>query len=353
MKYSNNNREIEVFFRDNYNFKHIIQLNGACQGLFFLLKFLNLNSKIAVPNIVCPELIKTIIDAGYIPFFLNPNPVNGNPDINEWKKSRDNGCKVALVTHLYGGVDNVSKIKEIYADSGMFVIDDAAQALGGKFNEGMCGSLGDFGLISFNATKHIEHGGGLLLTNSSDLVDFVFMNKKNSLVWKSNSYIKKYKEEFYTKQKFFFESQNLDIFKGLIEKIPPIEFGDWDHTKNELIINDLHNLFEEKKRRQDRFFKWKRFFEKKGYSNISISEDSNPWRFTARIDVGWYEMDQIAKKIRMNNIRVSHWYLPAGAFINGDVDEYYHAKEFSRGIFQFWLDEEAEVSELPRLNDII
>lgn len=90
--------------------------------------------------------------------------------INQGKKDK---LKAIIPVHLYGMPAKMNEIIEISKKYGVSIIEDAAEALGSKFFLKNCGTLGDFGVLSFNGNKIITtSGGGALLANDKSEIDF-------------------------------------------------------------------------------------------------------------------------------------------------------------------------------------
>lgn len=73
--------------------------------------------------------------------------------------------KAIMVVHVFGNLADMEAITEIAERYGLYVIEDATEALGsryltGKFAGKMAGTVGDFGAYSFNGNKIITTGGG-------------------------------------------------------------------------------------------------------------------------------------------------------------------------------------------------
>jgi len=76
--------------------------------------------------------------------------------------------KAILVVHYAGQACEMDRILKSAADHGLFVIEDAAHAIGSYYRGKPLGTLGDFGTISFHETKNIISGeGGLLIVNDT------------------------------------------------------------------------------------------------------------------------------------------------------------------------------------------
>ena len=77
-----------------------------------------------------------------------------------------------VVTHLYGNVAEVAPIVELCRPRGICVIEDCAQAIGGRDESGRgVGTLGDVATLSFYPTKNLGGAGdgGAVVTNHDDI----------------------------------------------------------------------------------------------------------------------------------------------------------------------------------------
>lgn len=77
--------------------------------------------------------------------------------------------KAIIPVHLYGmpaRMDEVNHIAKMYE---IPVLEDAAEALGSKYQGKFCGTFGDFACLSFNGNKMITtSGGGALVCSTSE-----------------------------------------------------------------------------------------------------------------------------------------------------------------------------------------
>lgn len=73
--------------------------------------------------------------------------------------------KALVLVHVFGNVGNIERIMDIAKKYNIQVIEDATEALGTKFVNGQykgmyAGTIGDYGVFSFNGNKIITTGGG-------------------------------------------------------------------------------------------------------------------------------------------------------------------------------------------------
>lgn len=79
--------------------------------------------------------------------------------------------KVIIFVHLYGMPAKIKEIKEIADRYGIALIEDAAEALGARYEGIHVGGFGDIGILSFNGNKIITtSGGGALISNKEEYV---------------------------------------------------------------------------------------------------------------------------------------------------------------------------------------
>jgi dTDP-4-amino-4,6-dideoxygalactose transaminase len=78
--------------------------------------------------------------------------------------------KALIVVHLFGMPAEIDLIMSIAKKYEIMVIEDAAEALGSTYKGQMCGTFGDFGILSFNGNKIITtSGGGALVCKTKEI----------------------------------------------------------------------------------------------------------------------------------------------------------------------------------------
>lgn len=86
-----------------------------------------------------------------------------------YHKKSGKQVKALIVVHVFGNLADMEQIMRIAKQYGLFVIEDATEALGTKYLEGVyagkyAGTIGDYGAFSFNGNKIITTGGGGAVT---------------------------------------------------------------------------------------------------------------------------------------------------------------------------------------------
>lgn len=79
--------------------------------------------------------------------------------------------KAVIVVHLYGLSANMDKIVELCKKYNVPLIEDAAESLGTRYKGRHTGTIGDFGVFSFNGNKIITtSGGGMLVSDHEEKI---------------------------------------------------------------------------------------------------------------------------------------------------------------------------------------
>ncbi|MGF1586960.1 MAG: DegT/DnrJ/EryC1/StrS family aminotransferase [Bacteroidales bacterium] len=97
--------------------------------------------------------------------------LNGKLLINGGVAAKPVKPKAIIPVHLYGMPARMDEINSIAEKYDIPVLEDAAEALGSRYNDKPCGSLGILGVLSFNGNKIITtSGGGALLSNNEEYI---------------------------------------------------------------------------------------------------------------------------------------------------------------------------------------
>lgn len=80
--------------------------------------------------------------------------------------------KGIAVMHYGGFACAMHEIMEIARERNLYVVEDCAHSVGGRFDGRMTGTIGDVGCFSFFSNKNLSTGeGGMLVTNRDDLAE--------------------------------------------------------------------------------------------------------------------------------------------------------------------------------------
>ncbi len=120
---------------------------------------------------------ETIAILGAVPVYVDIDEKTYNIDANKIEAKITPKTKAIMPVHLYGQPCNMNAIMDIATKHNLYVIEDAAQAMGSKYKDKMISTIGHIGCISFYPSKNLGAfgDGGMLTTNDEKLADKIRM----------------------------------------------------------------------------------------------------------------------------------------------------------------------------------
>jgi perosamine synthetase len=170
----------------------------ACQSgtaglhLSLLLAGVTRNTEVIVPTLTFIAAVNPVRYLGAEPIFMDCDDSLGM-DIDKLEEFCEQECvltdeglvnkhtnkiiKALVVVHVFGNTANMEKLMDVAEKYQLKVIEDATEALGTYYTDGRykgkyAGTIGDFGVYSFNGNKIITTGGGgMLVAKDKQLAD--------------------------------------------------------------------------------------------------------------------------------------------------------------------------------------
>lgn len=172
----------------------------------------------------------TISHAGATPVFVDIDPHTYNIDSQAIEAVITERTRAIVPVHLYGQPADMDSIMALADQHDLYVVEDAAQAIGARYHGRRAGSIGHAGCLSFYPTKNLgAYGdGGMVVTNDQQLAG------KIDVLRRQGGKVKYYHETM------GFNSR-LDALQAatLREKLPHLE--DWNAARRQVAhrYNDL------------------------------------------------------------------------------------------------------------------
>ncbi len=112
---------------------------------------------------------EAILDIGAIPVFTEVDETL-NMDPKDLEKKISSKTKCIIPVHMLGAAARIEEIVAIAKESKIPVLEDTAQAAGGRINGQHLGTFGDCGTFSFDAVKTMTTGeGGMIISQGENL----------------------------------------------------------------------------------------------------------------------------------------------------------------------------------------
>ena len=153
--------------------QHAIGVSSGTDALLLALMTLDIGSG---DEVLCPAFTfiataGSIARTGATPVFCDVCPVCFNLNPHAAAQRITKKTRAIIPVHLYGQSADMTPLMDLAHAHDLYVIEDAAQALGAKYDGQHCGTIGDFGAFSFFPTKNLGgFGDGGLLTTDDDAI---------------------------------------------------------------------------------------------------------------------------------------------------------------------------------------
>jgi dTDP-4-amino-4,6-dideoxygalactose transaminase len=114
-----------------------------------------------------------IVRLGAKPVFVDIEPGTLNIDVSQLESKITSRTKVILPVHLAGQVADMDPVMDVARRLGLYVVEDACQAIGADYKGKRAGSIGHLGCFSFFPSKNLGGYGdsGLVTCNDANLAD--------------------------------------------------------------------------------------------------------------------------------------------------------------------------------------
>lgn len=153
--------------------RYAVAVNSGTSALFLALKALRIgvDDEVILPSLTMIATINAITWTGAKPVLIDSTSKfdwNINPEKIEGKISKK--TRAIMPVHLYGYPCYMDKITAIAKKYKLFVIEDAAEAMGTTYKGKTVGSLSDISCFSLYSNKIITTGnGGMACTDNKNL----------------------------------------------------------------------------------------------------------------------------------------------------------------------------------------
>lgn len=150
------------------------------------IKKLSHKKKVIISAYTCPWVPIAIIHCGLIPIVCDSKKEHFDFDLKKLRASLDQDVLAIIPTHLAGKIADIKKILPLAKKNNIYVIEDAAQALGARIKKQSVGLLGDIGVFSLGVGKGLSiFAGGLIVAKNKKLFSHI---QKTSTTMVQNNY---------------------------------------------------------------------------------------------------------------------------------------------------------------------
>jgi len=173
--------------------KYTIAVNSCTAALHLSLIALGIGEgdEVITTPFTFAATANVIIQVGAKPVFVDIKKDTYNIDPEEIEKAITSKTKAIIPVHYAGQPCEMDKIMKIAKKHNLFVIEDAAHAIGSEYKGRKIGTIGDLTCFSFYATKNMTTGeGGAITTNNKKLAEKIAILRLHGMsrdAWKRYS----------------------------------------------------------------------------------------------------------------------------------------------------------------------
>jgi len=178
-------KKLERNFANFLGVRHAFGVSSGTAALHLALRTLNIKNEdeVLVPSLSFVASSNAILYVGAKPVFVDIASLSDfNMSCDDLEKKITRRTKAIMVVHYGGYLANMERIKRIAKKHDLFVIEDAAHAIGAKFKSNMAGGIGDIGCFSFFSNKNMATGeGGMIVTNRNKFAEKIRLLRSHGM----------------------------------------------------------------------------------------------------------------------------------------------------------------------------
>jgi dTDP-4-amino-4,6-dideoxygalactose transaminase len=209
-------KKCQQFFEEKYGFKKCVLTTSGTDALEMaaILCDVQPGDEVIVPSYTFVSSALAFVRQGARIIFADSYADNPNIDADKLESLITDKTKVIVPVHYAGVACDMDKIMDIANRHGIFVVEDAAQAIDSYYKERPLGSIGHFGCFSFHETKNVTAGGegGLLCVNDERFI------RRAEIIWEKGT-------------------NRAEFFRGMVNK-----YG-WVDTGSSFLPSEINSAF--------------------------------------------------------------------------------------------------------------
>jgi perosamine synthetase len=162
----------EEAFSQHLHVRHAIATSSCTGAMHLGLAGLRIGSgdEVILAETNWIATVAPIIHAGATPVLVDVCSDTWCIDPSKIEEAITPRTRAVVATHLYGNLAELDHLRAIVESHDIFLIEDAAEAIGSVYRGQAAGSVGHFGTFSFHGSKTVTTGeGGMFVTNDEEL----------------------------------------------------------------------------------------------------------------------------------------------------------------------------------------
>jgi UDP-4-amino-4,6-dideoxy-N-acetyl-beta-L-altrosamine transaminase len=226
--------------------KYAVAVSSGTAALHLANQVLGVKSgsKVLTTPISFAATSNAVIYSGGEPVFcdIDPDTINIDPDEVRSKISCTTDVVGILPVHLAGLVADMESLRTIANENGLWIIEDACHAIGGKWTDssyiehrvGDC-SFSDMTVFSFHPVKHITTGeGGAITTNNKEFYKQLIILRSHGMT-KDPASLKQHHGGWYYEMQSLGYNYRLTDFQAALGSAQLSKSDRWTRRRRDLV----------------------------------------------------------------------------------------------------------------------
>ncbi|MFC1555367.1 DegT/DnrJ/EryC1/StrS family aminotransferase [candidate division KSB1 bacterium] len=165
--------EFEKQLSDYIGCKYSIGVSSGTTALHLCLIALGIGNgdEVIVPSYSFIASANVILHAGAVPVFVDIDPRTYNLDPDKIREKITGNTRAIIAVHQVGLPADLDEINQIAKQNGLFVIEDAACAIGSEYRSVKIGCSDNLVCFSFHPRKVITTGEGGAISSNNDSLE--------------------------------------------------------------------------------------------------------------------------------------------------------------------------------------
>lgn len=168
-------KRLEAELKGDFGVRHVFLVSSGQAALALALRSLAVLSRrreVVVPAYTCFSVPAAVVRAGLPMRVADVSPRTFEFDHTALAEAMGPDTLAVIAAHLFGITGDLDTTRKLCERHGAFLVEDAAQAMGGQYGSRKLGCVGDVGIFSLGRGKNITAGsGGIVVTNDSRIAE--------------------------------------------------------------------------------------------------------------------------------------------------------------------------------------
>lgn len=168
--------ELEERIAEYHDARAAFGVSSARTALWLILRALHRlrpeRDLVILPAYTCPTVGRSVVEAGLRGLCVDVSLDTFNIDPAEVEAAMDTRVLAVVAPHMFGVPCHLTALSATCRRHGVWLIEDCAQCVGGKWAGALVGTYGDVGFLSMGRSKNLRgYEGGLLWTRNEALTE--------------------------------------------------------------------------------------------------------------------------------------------------------------------------------------